>query len=155
VRYDAKLPDREREDARLRFMDGRARVMVATKAFGMGVDKKDVRTVIHTQIPDSVESYYQEAGRAGRDGRMAVAHFLYRPEDARIQRQFVGRDAREIDALLDGYAARAEGDEARLASMESFATARECRTSMVLSYFGEGRRGPCYPCDVCSPRGLA
>ncbi|MFT3695964.1 MAG: ATP-dependent DNA helicase RecQ [Kofleriaceae bacterium] len=89
-RYHGKLSTREREDTQARFMDGELEIMVATKAFGMGVDKRDLRTVIHWEFPDSLESYVQEAGRAGRDGKPARAVLLYRVEDKRIQSYFLG-----------------------------------------------------------------
>jgi ATP-dependent DNA helicase RecQ len=89
VRYHGKLRTGEREDAQADFMEGRARVMVATRAFGMGIDKPDIRFVAHWQFPDSIESYTQEAGRAGRDGLPARATLLYRIEDRRIQGYFL------------------------------------------------------------------
>jgi ATP-dependent DNA helicase RecQ len=89
-RYHGKLPKREREEAQRRFMSGEHRLMVATKAFGLGIDKPDIRFVIHYQFPDSIESYYQEAGRAGRDGKSARAVVLYQVEDRRVQAFFLG-----------------------------------------------------------------
>jgi ATP-dependent DNA helicase RecQ len=89
-RYHGKLGTRERKDAQTRFMSGELRVMVATKAFGMGIDKHDLRMVVHWHLPDSLESYVQEAGRAGRDGRPSRAVLFYRIEDKRIQSFFLG-----------------------------------------------------------------
>jgi ATP-dependent DNA helicase RecQ len=89
-RYHGKLKAAEREEAQRRFMSGEAAVMVATSAFGMGIDKPDVRVVVHWNFPDSVETYYQEAGRAGRDGEPARAVLLYRRADKRIQSFFLG-----------------------------------------------------------------
>ncbi len=89
-RYHGKLGHRERKDAQTLFMRGDVRVMVATKAFGMGIDKHDLRMVIHWHVPDSLESYVQEAGRAGRDGLASRAVLFYRVEDKRIQSFFLG-----------------------------------------------------------------
>ena len=89
-KYHGKMNKGERIQFQADFMANRYKVMVATKAFGLGIDKPDVRFVIHYTFPDSVESYYQEAGRAGRDGKRAVAALLYRLEDKRIHSYFLG-----------------------------------------------------------------
>jgi ATP-dependent DNA helicase RecQ len=89
-RYHGKLTARERTDTQQRFMAGELRVMVATKAFGMGIDKPDLRFIVHWHFPDSLESYVQEAGRGGRDGLPARVAIFYRVEDRRIQSYFLG-----------------------------------------------------------------
>ena len=91
ARYHGDMSARARADSQTRFMDGHVNVMVATKAFGMGVDKPDVRLVVHHAMPDSLESYVQEAGRAGRDGAAARCVLLYRLEDRRTQLFFMSR----------------------------------------------------------------
>ncbi len=91
-RYHGRMRVRERERMQSDFMRGDIKVMVATKAFGLGIDKPDIRFVYHYEFPDSLETYYQEAGRAGRDGKPARAVLLYRLEDSRIQKFFqIGR----------------------------------------------------------------
>ena len=88
--YHGKMKTRDREEVQEAFMRGNHKVMIATKAFGLGIDKPDIRFVYHFEFPDSLETYYQEAGRAGRDGEPARAVLLYRLEDKRIQTYFLG-----------------------------------------------------------------
>jgi ATP-dependent DNA helicase RecQ len=89
-RYHGQLKAREREETQRRFMEGELRLVIATNAFGLGIDKPDIRLVVHWNFPGSVEAWYQEAGRAGRDGKPARATLLYRLEDKRIQSYFLG-----------------------------------------------------------------
>jgi ATP-dependent DNA helicase RecQ len=101
--YHAGLPTRERREAHERFLDGEFDVVVATTAFGMGIDKPDVRFVVHADAPDSIDAYYQELGRGGRDGEPAQATLHYRPEDLSLRRFFAsgGPDAGELRRIVD------------------------------------------------------
>lgn len=122
-RYHGKLPRRERERVQTEFMAGKIKALVATKAFGLGIDKPDIRFVYHYEFPDSLETYYQEAGRAGRDGRPARAVLLYRLEDRRIQRYFLrGKypNAAEIRSVLNAMPA-ANGSAVQLLTAASIA----------------------------------
>lgn len=87
--YHGRLPGKVRSENQERFMGGKSRVMVATNAFGMGIDKPDIRFVVHFQIPGTLEAYYQESGRAGRDGKVALCTLLYNAQDKRIQQFFL------------------------------------------------------------------
>src|SRR5690606_37727935 len=123
VRYHGKLPKAERDAAQARFMTPRKRlVMVATSAFGMGIDKPDIRYIVHYQAPGSLEQYVQEAGRAGRDGKPASCELLFDPEDLEIQR-FLLRKSRpspgQLLAVAD--ALRAYADEGRSPTAEELA----------------------------------
>ena len=123
--YHGRMRVRDREQAQVEFMRGDHKVMIATKAFGLGIDKPDIRFIYHFEFPDSLETYYQEAGRAGRDGLPSRAVLLYRLEDKRIQSFFLsGRYPRaaELRAVLDVLAGRtlsAPATEAFAASADS------------------------------------
>src|SRR3954471_15413411 len=110
-RYHGQLKAREREETQRRFMEGELRLVIATNAFGLGIDKPDIRLVVHWNFPGSVEAWYQEAGRAGRDGKPARATLLYRLEDKRIQSYFLGGKYPDRDESLAVW--KALGESAR------------------------------------------
>ena len=138
--YHAGMETADREAHQNRFMTEPGVVIVATIAFGMGIDKADVRYVFHTDLPGSVEAYYQEIGRAGRDGGAAEAHMLYGLEDIRMRRQFIENE--------DAGPERLRREHKRLDALLGYCEAPECRRTALLDYFGE-RTGPCGNCDVC------
>ncbi|TNJ39194.1 DNA helicase RecQ [Chlorobaculum thiosulfatiphilum] len=139
--YHAGLGDQERRDNQEAFIRDEVDVIVATVAFGMGIDKSNVRFVIHADLPKSIESYYQETGRAGRDGEAARCILLFSQADIPKVRFF-------IDAMTDEPERQRALDS--LSKVISFASSTACRRRMLLDYFGETYpRDNCASCDVC------
>ena len=137
--YHAGLEDAVRCRNQERFLHDEAPLMVATIAFGMGINKANVRFVLHAHLPKDLESYYQEIGRAGRDGLRADCLLLYSRGDAMLHRHFINQ----------GTESERPGREARLQALMRFAEARECRRRPLLAYFGETLEQPCGHCDNC------
>ncbi len=138
--YHAGMDKEDREAHQNVFMTDPGVVIVATIAFGMGIDKADVRYVLHTDLPGSIEAYYQEIGRAGRDGEAAEAHMLYGLADIRMRRQFIEEE--------DAGTERRRREHKRLDALLGYCEAPACRRVTLLEYFGE-RIEPCGNCDVC------
>ncbi len=138
--YHAGMSKEARETNQARFVKDTGIIMTATVAFGMGIDKPDVRFVFHTDMPASMEAYYQEIGRAGRDGDPADAYMLYGLDDIRMRRQFI-----EQDASSDTEKRRAHK---RLDTLIAYCEAPTCRRQTLLAYFSDNCE-PCNNCDVC------
>ena len=138
--YHAGMEKEDREAHQNIFMTDPGVVIVATIAFGMGIDKADVRYVFHTDLPGSIEAYYQEIGRAGRDGAPAEAHMLYGLADIGMRRRFIEDE--------DAGAQRKRREHKRLDALLGYCEAPACRRIALLDYFGE-RIEPCGNCDAC------
>jgi ATP-dependent DNA helicase RecQ len=158
--YHAGLDDAERVRVQNAFASGRARVVCATNAFGMGIDRPDVGAVIHYEIAGSLEAYYQEVGRAGRDGRPADAILLWNYADVRTREFFIERDDSEDDLLrarprpdaVERERKRAL-DRKKLARMIAYAGSTGCLRATLLGYFGEQGVAPtCGSCGNCRRR---
>ncbi|MGE3875251.1 MAG: DNA helicase RecQ [Parvibaculaceae bacterium] len=138
--YHAGMEMKAREENQRRFQLEQGLIMVATIAFGMGIDKPDVRFVVHADLPSSIEAYYQETGRAGRDGLPAEALMLYGAEDIAMRRRFI-EDSEASDQ-------RKAMERRKLDALLGFAESAQCRRQILLRYFGDDS-GPCGNCDVC------
>jgi len=141
--YHAGMPSTMREANLNRFMAEPDLIMVATIAFGMGIDKPDIRFVFHTDLPASPEAYYQEIGRAGRDGKSAVAHMLYGMDDIRMRRMFIDNEDADTGHKIRGHQ--------RLNTLLAYCEAPECRRVSLLQYFGDKLECEhCGNCDICA-----
>jgi ATP-dependent DNA helicase RecQ len=161
--YHGRLAAGARHETQEAFMRGELKAMVATNAFGMGIDKPDIRFVAHYNVPGSLEAYYQEVGRAGRDGEPADGVLFFKLEDRRIHRYFIGARYRGIktrlarkemehterDERLREYEARRERDEQKLERMMLYGQAATCRWRSLLEYFGEEGVEPDFRCGSC------
>ena len=138
--YHAGLSDADRKKAQDAFLRDDLQIVVATVAFGMGIDKSNVRFVVHYDIPKNIESYYQETGRAGRDGLAAEALLLFGYGDLAIARSLIEKGYNEERKRIDLH---------KLNAMAGFGESLSCRRRVLLGYFGEQLQDDCGNCDIC------
>jgi ATP-dependent DNA helicase RecQ len=138
--YHAGLPPEERQTTQDRFLRDELQIVVATVAFGMGIDKPNVRFVVHYDLPKHIEGYYQETGRAGRDGLPSEALLLYGAQDVAMARRLIDNNQNPEQQRIESH---------KLGAMVALAEALTCRRRVLLRYFGEPLEHDCGNCDVC------
>ncbi|MGY0011085.1 DNA helicase RecQ [Bacillus anthracis] len=140
-KYHAGMSDHDRNEQEELFLRDEVSVMVATSAFGMGIDKSNIRYVIHYQLPKNMESYYQEAGRAGRDGLDSACILLYASQDVQVQRFLIDQSTGE---------SRFSNELEKLQNMTDYCHTEQCLQSFILQYFGEEPKEDCGRCGNCT-----
>lgn len=149
TRYHAGLSTEERTANQEDFIFDRKPVVIATNAFGMGIDKSNVSFVIHFNMPKNIENYYQEAGRAGRDGSEAECIMLYMPKDIFTVKYFIdnAEDNEEISPEQRRHIRKL--DMIRMNKMIDYCSTSSCQRNFILKYFGEHPNSPCGKCSAC------
>jgi len=145
--YHGGLDKDKRENCQNDFLSGKIKIIIATNAFGMGVDKSDVRVVIHYQISANLENYYQEAGRAGRDEKLSYAYLLYSEKDLLIQAEMINKNYEDLDNP------RRKIEISKLKTIKNYTISRSCLQEKIIKYFGQNESASlCQNCHHCLQR---